>query len=52
MRAPKKWVIKIKVSAKIKYYIDEHEDTKALKERMKCALRKEQLEDFWKHLAK
>lgn len=50
MRLPKKWVIKRKVSAKIMYYIAESEKKKCLKGRVKCALRKEHLEDCWKHL--
>lgn len=50
MRASKKWVIKRKVSTKIMYYIAVSENTKPLKERVKCALIKEHLEDFWKHL--
>lgn len=50
MRAPKKWVMKIKVSTKIMYYIADSENKKHLKQKVKCALIKEHLEDCWKHL--
>lgn len=50
MRAPKKWVMKRKVSTKIMYYIAESEKKTYLKEKVKYALRKEHLEDCWKHL--